>query len=226
MFLSIAFVTPIKSLSFRIAADLFKGYLWVQKGLSFVLDPKLINFDDKERLSEATTSTGEEELPEYIDSTMFTISTVSYMSILLTFSITFPLLSVMACVAIVSETYYNQILVGRVMQNLENLGKSDAALMSHLSALETQCNGVSEYIGSSIEILFPLSLTFLSFFIFDLYDYVASTGYTTKIIPVLMITSPVFIQLFRYVYNRRENTRSPSINDGSCVEVSNVLQID
>lgn len=238
MFLSIAFVTPVKTLTYKMVAILSKGCLAIQKAVDLVLDKKLEDFGDvisgnPHRISQSEkrsidSTQVEEEMPEYVDGPMFTISIVSYLSILLTFCITFPPLSIMACVAICSETYFSEVLVGRVLHSLQSLGRpNDQYVLSHLAALETQCDGISEYIGGSIVMLFPLSQVFLGFFIFDLYDYEASTYYTTKIIPILMITSPVYLWLLRLIYqyyNERKSSRKSS--EESQLELEKVVRIN
>ena len=142
MFTTVAFVTPIKSLLLKLSHGYLKQYNRVNAIMHNLLDPKLLPIsseteitlpmatnddnDTNQSLLGLESDTNQPLLETVVQNettllfskTDFTVAILSYFAILLTFGIVFAPLSIIICIAIFSETYYNQLLIGRLKHNL------------------------------------------------------------------------------------------------------------
>jgi len=92
----------------------------------------------------------------------FIVQMVSSFTLLVTFGAVFPPLAVVICVALLSQTYYAQILVGQLAAAARTSG-----LPAYILVLDRELDGASRAFYSTIWLVIPMAAVIFSFYIFD-----------------------------------------------------------
>ncbi len=92
----------------------------------------------------------------------FVVKINNYIAILITFGALCPPLAAVICLAIFSFTYYEQLVVGKLMKEAK-----DGNLLIYQSILDNDLNGVATHFSHTIWLIVPFASLFYAYYVFD-----------------------------------------------------------
>ncbi len=126
----------------------------------------------------------------------FILRLLSKLAVFLTFGVVFPPIAVVICVAFYSETFLQEIIMGRFLSGIE-----DEELRTQFAEkLNKDCEGsLQMLVEPMIKLVVPFAAIFYAFFIFDIYG--DQVGWRAALLPAaLMASMPAIIWLCYKVY--------------------------
>lgn len=154
----------------------------------------------------------------------FVLRIVAKVSVLITFGVIFPPLSVVVCAAFASEVCLNLIMVGQFLVMI----KDDVMRKKFRELLCRDCEGCMDLLlAPLVRLVVPFAAIFYSFFVFDTYG--DAVGFKRAVwAPVLLCVTPPLIWLGHRVSKtltaRSLEKRTMSISRGSEMVTKNVLR--
>ncbi len=134
----------------------------------------------------------------------FVLRLLSKLAVFLTFGVVFPPLTVVLCVAFYSETYLNEVIMGRFLSSIAD----ETLRLKYACILSRDCEGAMELLIKPLLMrVVPFAAFFYAFFVFDMYgDQVGWMGSVWA--AVVMTATPGLIwfgyalcKLYLHCYN-------------------------
>ena len=164
MFIMVGFITP----ALKVGITMLHSYLAsmqleasrteksrILKLVEFLVPPLLLPLQDEIPA----------DLPILFDRNKFLVRMATFVSILLTYGVAFGPLAVVICISIFIYTYFEQILIGRLLTLETERGLRGQ--ISYRQILNKETEGVWENMAPIVWIMWPFISLFYAFFVFD-----------------------------------------------------------
>jgi hypothetical protein len=120
----------------------------------------------------------------------------SYLVVMMSFGALFPPLAVVICVAVITVTVYEEMVIGRLLYESERLGYG-----WYRNQLEKDCRGIKESFDYTLWSVIPVSSALFSYIVFDTWG--DATGWQEAIIPsMILLIVPLMIFILYKSFDR------------------------
>jgi Leucine-rich repeat (LRR) protein len=140
-----------------------------------------------DNLKELTPEKPKDRKVNLFDKNRLAVKLNSALVIMMSFGTLFPPLALMICTTIITVTYYEETVLGRLLYESEKLGYT-----WYKKQLEKDCYGIADSLKYTLWSLVPVSSVLYAYIIFDTWG--DQTGWKSALVPtILMAVIPIVV---------------------------------